>query len=115
MKLNDILKNLLIKGYSLHITRLHGKNLCVFGSSAARGVAPGEYLAAKPGMNLTKETVSGITMAGFAEDTYDQQLADVKKVNDKSSKVAHIRDFMELHSYDVLFENDYFSIFVPES
>ncbi len=54
---------------------LAGKNLCVLGSSVAFGAASqeqavGEYLAARLGCRLTKEAVSGTTLADAGPDSY---------------------------------------------
>lgn len=54
---------------------LAGKSLCVLGSSVAFGAASmekavGEYLSARLGMRLTKETVSGTTLVDSGPDSY---------------------------------------------
>lgn len=54
---------------------LDGKKLCVLGSSvvfgsASEGYAVGEYLAARFGCELTREAVSGTTLANVGENSY---------------------------------------------
>lgn len=54
---------------------LAGKRICILGSSVAYGSAScgkavGEYFAARLDAGLTKEAVSGTTLAGGGEETY---------------------------------------------
>lgn len=54
---------------------LAGKALCALGASVTRGAcsegfAVGEYLAARLGCTLTKEAVSGTTIAGLKENSF---------------------------------------------
>lgn len=63
---------------------LKGKNVCILGSSVVFGVASlenavGEYLAARTGCNLTKEAVSGTTLADINKYSYVQRL--VRKID----------------------------------
>ena len=58
---------------------LAGRNICVLGSSVAYGAsslqnAVGEYLAARFGCSLTKEAVSGTTLADNGSDSYVQRM-----------------------------------------
>lgn len=58
---------------------LAGKNICILGSSVAYGAcsnqsAVGEYLAARLGANLTKEAVSGTTLADKTKNSYVRRL-----------------------------------------
>ena len=58
---------------------MKGKNLCILGSSVAYGEnslknGPGEYFASRWGCNLTKETVSGTTLADTGEKSYVQRV-----------------------------------------
>ena len=58
---------------------LVGKNICILGSSVAYGAcsqqsAVGEYLAARLGAKLTKETVSGTTLADKTKNSYVRRL-----------------------------------------
>lgn len=54
---------------------LKGKNVCVLGSSVfygaeSGGVAIGEYLSARLGFNMMKETVSGTTLSDIGDTSY---------------------------------------------
>lgn len=67
---------------------LDGKNLFVLGSSVAYGAASmeqavGEYLAARFGMNLTKEAVSGTTLANNDDTSYVARLQKEEYKNQK--------------------------------
>lgn len=58
---------------------LAGKNICVLGSSVVYGTASqqnsvGEYLAARFDCNLTKEAVSGTTLADNGSNSYVQRM-----------------------------------------
>lgn len=58
---------------------LSGKNLCVLGSSVVYGIdsmgeAVGEYLAARFGMTLTKEAISGTTLVDNGSNSYVQRM-----------------------------------------
>lgn len=64
---------------SMEDSPLAGKNICILGSSVAYGAcskqsAVGEYLAARLGANLTKETVSGTTLADKTKNSYVRRL-----------------------------------------
>ncbi len=49
---------------------------------------------------------------GFSEADYYEQLEKIKQTFDNSPRVKYIRDFMAERNYRLLFENDYFSVFV---
>ena len=58
---------------------LFGKQVCVLGSSVVFGSASqeqavGEYLAARSGAKITKEAVSGTTLADIGKKSYVQRL-----------------------------------------
>ena len=58
---------------------LKGKNICILGSSVAFGSASqqsavGEYLSARLGARLTKETVSGTTLADVTKNSYVRRI-----------------------------------------
>lgn len=60
---------------------LSGKSICILGSSVAFGQASqesavGEYLAARFGASLTKETVSGTTLADNDETSYVERMVN---------------------------------------
>lgn len=65
----------------LQASPLAGKRICVLGSSVAYGSASlgsavGEYLAARFGAALTKEAVSGTTLAKIGADSYVRRMED---------------------------------------
>lgn len=72
---------------------LAGKSLCVLGSSVAFGAASlgwavGEYLSARLGCALTKEAVSGTTLADVGPDSY------VNRMKTKLDPHAHFDLFL---------------------
>ena len=63
---------------------LEGKHLCVLGSSVTYGAASlqnslGEYFQQRFGMRLTKEAVSGTTLADFTGSSYVDRIQDIDK------------------------------------
>lgn len=63
----------------LESSPLAGRNLCILGSSVVYGSASeqnavGEYLAARYACHLTKEAVSGTTLADNGNDSYVQRM-----------------------------------------
>ena len=48
--------------------------------------------------------------AGFSKETYQSQIEDVNRTNERSEKVQFIRGFMEERGYKKLYENDYFIV-----
>ena len=63
---------------------LEGKHLCVLGSSVTYGAASlqnslGEYFRQRFGMELTKEAVSGTTLADFTGSSYVDRIQTIDK------------------------------------
>lgn len=63
---------------------LEGKHLCVLGSSVTYGAASlqnslGEYFQQRLGMELTKEAVSGTTLADFGGSSYVDRIQTIDK------------------------------------
>ena len=63
---------------------LEGKHLCVLGSSVTYGAASlqnslGEYFQQRFGMELTKEAVSGTTLADFTGSSYVDRIQTIDK------------------------------------
>lgn len=99
---------------------LQGGNICVFGSSVTYGTASqksavGEYLAARFDCSLTKEAVSGTTLADKGKNSYVKRIvnnldsnADYDlficqlSTNDATGKIAlgKISDSKELSDFD---------------
>jgi len=50
---------------------------------------------------------------GFSKADYEKQLSDVRKANEKSSKVQMVIGFMEKYAYGRYFENAYFEVWLP--
>lgn len=99
---------------------LDGKTICALGSSVTYGEASfqqavGEYLAARFGATLTKEAVSGTTLADFDDTSYVSRMEDnldtnasydlfvvQLSTNDASQKIelGEVSDSTELTSFD---------------
>ncbi|MBD5512601.1 MAG: SGNH/GDSL hydrolase family protein [Lachnospiraceae bacterium] len=101
---------------------LAGKGICVLGSSVVYGSASlesavGEYLAARFGCSLTKEAVSGTTLANSGKSSYIQRMQNninsagemdlficQLSTNDATQKqpLGVISDSMELDDFDTV-------------
>lgn len=99
---------------------LQGGNICAFGSSVTYGTASqkcavGEYLAARFGCTLTKEAVSGTTLADKGKNSYVRRIVEnldpsahfdlflcQLSTNDATGKIAlgKISDSKDLDSFD---------------
>ncbi len=85
MRMNDLAGNKPEYDFSaiekMENSPLEGKTIALLGSSVARGEASGgyavgEYLAARLGCTLAKETVSGTTLVDNGESSYIQRMVN---------------------------------------